>query len=81
VARGDEVVLYHRGNHTPEGARRISADRARHAAFEARMAEAGTFDCVIDMVGYDPEDARGGRTARHCSTPTKWGPLPGPRQL
>ena len=36
----------------------MHGDRQNYAAFEAQMQELGTFDCVIDMVGYVPEDAQ-----------------------
>ena len=59
VARGDEVTLYNRGQRQvdiPGAYKTIIGDRYDHAAFEAQMAQAGTFDCVIDMIGYAPED-------------------------
>ncbi len=60
LERGDEVTLYTRGRSATrfEGhVERISGDRTDHAAFEARLRTAGRFDCVIDMVGYEAEDA------------------------
>lgn len=61
VERGeDEVVLFNRGQSfypTPPGVRTIHGDRTDHAAFKAQIREAGTFDCVIDMIGYQPEEA------------------------
>jgi nucleoside-diphosphate-sugar epimerase len=79
VARGDDVTLYNRGQtqvELPGTCRIIAGDRYNHAAFEAQMAEAGTFDCVIDMIGYVPQDvesavrAFGGRVVQYifCST-------------
>ncbi len=79
LARGEDVTLYNRGRtapQLPEGYRTIIGDRYDHVAFEAQMAEAEPFDCVIDMIGYDPEDvhslvrAFGGRTEQviFCST-------------
>ncbi len=77
AARGEDVTLYNRGRSgAPIDCKTITGDRYDHAAFEAQMAEAGTFDCVIDMIGYDPEDVRSlvrafaGRTAQviFCST-------------
>ncbi len=41
----------------PEGAKSILGDRTDYADFEAKMAEAGGFDCVIDMLCYKPADA------------------------
>jgi nucleoside-diphosphate-sugar epimerase len=61
VERGDEVTLYNRGQtqvEIPGDPHTIVGDRYNHAAFEAQMAEAGTFDCVIDMIGYAPEDVK-----------------------
>ncbi len=79
VERGDDVVLYNRGqrpsliegNYTT-----ITGDRKDYATFEKQMAEAGNFDCVIDMICYLPEEAESavrafnGRTAQYifCST-------------
>jgi nucleoside-diphosphate-sugar epimerase len=60
LERGDEVTLYNRGetpSRVPPDTRVIYGDRQRYPEFEAQMQEAGTFDCVIDMVGYAPEDA------------------------
>ena len=77
--RGDDVVLYNRGQRPPlfEGDyATIAGDRKDFAAFEKQMAEAGPFDCVIDMVCYLPEEAESavrafsGRTGQYifCST-------------
>lgn len=79
VDRGEDVTLYNRGrtqSETVSGCRTIIGNRYDHSAFEAQMADAGTFDCVVDMIGYDPEDVRSlirafkGRTAQviFCST-------------
>ncbi|MBM3280035.1 MAG: hypothetical protein FJY95_18460 [Candidatus Handelsmanbacteria bacterium] len=54
----------------------IAGDRTDHARFEAQMQQAGPFDAVIDMMGYEPEDAHSavrafrGRVGRFvfCST-------------
>jgi nucleoside-diphosphate-sugar epimerase len=56
IQRGDEVVLYNRGNSSIEGARVIVGDRTKYGAFEAEMKKEGYFDCVIDMIGYNEED-------------------------
>ena len=79
IACGDDVVLYNRGlrpsliegNYTT-----ITGDRKAFASFENQMLEAGTFDCVIDMVCYQPQEAESavrafkGRTGQYifCST-------------
>jgi len=60
VARGDEVTHMNRGRRAaevPAGVRQITVDRTDHAAFEMHAATAGTFDCVIDMVCFTPEEA------------------------
>ena len=59
IVRGDTVTLYNRGQSlfSPHpSARIIHGDRTDYPVFEAQMAEAGKFDVVIDMVGYQPED-------------------------
>ena len=78
-ASGAEVTLLKRSAAVPEGARNvrvIQCDRTDRAAFRSSLAGEGPFDCVIDMVGYEPEDAAcdvevfGGRTGQliFCST-------------
>ncbi len=59
LARGDEVTLFNRGKSEirfSEGAKFLHGDRKDYAAFEAQMADAGPFDCVIDMIGFVPND-------------------------
>ncbi|MBI1277486.1 MAG: NAD-dependent epimerase/dehydratase family protein [Anaerolineaceae bacterium] len=59
LERGDDVTLYNRGEtpvRVPERTRMLHGNRQDYAAFENQMHEAGHFDCVIDMVGYDPGD-------------------------
>lgn len=59
--RGDEVIHYNRGKldlyPNPPGVTTVHGDRTDSPAFERQMAELGTFDCVMDMVGYQPGDA------------------------
>jgi len=60
LERGDDVTLFNRGQteaRIPDGAKRLFGDRRDYAAFEAQMAQAGSFDCAVDMVGYVPADA------------------------
>ncbi len=61
IERGDEVVLYNRGKTASlieDGYTTIIGDRRTDLpAFEKQMAEAGTFDCVIDMICYTPPEA------------------------
>ncbi|NBC72352.1 NAD-dependent epimerase/dehydratase family protein [Paenibacillus sacheonensis] len=78
LARGDtDVWHYNRGSRlAPEGVRTLTGDRRNFARFEAQMAEAGRFDCVIDMVGFRPDEAESavraftGRAGQYiyCST-------------
>ena len=60
VERGDNVTHYNRGKFdlypVPEGVNAIHGDRTDYPAFEQQMAELGPWDCVMDMVGYLPED-------------------------
>ncbi len=79
VERGDDVVLYNRGlrpsqiegNYTT-----ITGDRKEFHAFERQMQEIASFDCVIDMACYLPQEAESairafrGRTGQYifCST-------------
>jgi nucleoside-diphosphate-sugar epimerase len=60
VARGDDVVVFNRGQtarRIPSRVPAIRGDRSDYAAFEAEMAK-HRFDAVIDMVAFAPEDAR-----------------------
>jgi len=61
LERGDEVTHYNRGKldlyPAPPEVRRVQGDHTNYPEFERQMAELGRFDCVIDMVGYQPEDA------------------------
>lgn len=80
VERGDQLTHYNRGKAdlypAPPEVRQIQGDRTDYATFEQQMTEAGTFDVVIDMVGYLPEDGESvvrafrGRTGHFifCST-------------
>lgn len=59
LQRGDDVTLCNRGttpSRVPDGTRILHGDREQYATFENQMREAGSFDCVIDMVGYAPGD-------------------------
>jgi nucleoside-diphosphate-sugar epimerase len=94
LARGEEVTLYNRGQrqgYYANQTKTIFGDRKQYAAFEAQMAEAGKFDCVIDMICYLPEEAESairafrGRIGQYilCSTvdvytkPARHGRVPG----
>ena len=66
LARGDDVTHVNRGQRKigfggitfEREVRTIIADRTDYANFEATMREAGQFDCVMDMVGFAPDDER-----------------------
>ncbi|HEX8552223.1 MAG TPA: NAD-dependent epimerase/dehydratase family protein [Abditibacteriaceae bacterium] len=75
---GHEVTLFNRGkseNRLPEGAQEIRGDRKNYAEFEALFADK-TYDVVVDMVAFVPEDSASairafkGRCTQfiHCST-------------
>jgi len=60
LERGEDVTLYNRGQRKvrfPSGAKVIIGDRSDYPTFEKQMAEAGMFDCVIDMVCFKPQEA------------------------
>jgi len=59
IARGDAVTLYNRGQteaDIPAGYATITGNRKDYVAFETQMAGSGSFDAVIDMVGFVPAD-------------------------
>jgi nucleoside-diphosphate-sugar epimerase len=71
LERGEDVTHYNRGQFdlypVPPGVKSMRGDRRNYTAFENQMAEAGHFDCVIDMVGYMPRDAESAvRAFRGC---------------
>jgi len=78
LTRGDEVTHYNRGQRARPrlDVRHLRGDRTDFPAFEAAMAEAAPFDCVIDMVCFTPGEAESavrafrGRIAQliFCST-------------
>ncbi len=74
LARGDTVWHFNRGKRGDgkSGFGGVSlggdvttliGDRKETAGFEARMRELPVFDCVIDMIGFTPEDAASGARA------------------
>jgi nucleoside-diphosphate-sugar epimerase len=81
IDRGDDITLYNRGK-TPLRAdgpmEVVNGDRTDFPRFERQIAELGHFDCVVDMVCFDPEEARSairafrGRVGQYifCSTVT-----------
>lgn len=79
LQQGADVTLFNRGqteDRTPDGAKSIHGDRNDFPAFEQQMAEAGQFDCVLDMICFRPDQAESairafkGRTGHFifCST-------------
>jgi len=57
---GYEVTLYNRGNHDMSfqgQVKMITGDRTDYVIFEKQMLGMDFFDCVIDMVGFEPDDA------------------------
>jgi nucleoside-diphosphate-sugar epimerase len=55
---GIEIYHYNRGNRpAPEGVQSIAGNRQNFAEFERQMKSMGYFDCVIDMIGFIPEEA------------------------
>ncbi|HUO58492.1 MAG TPA: NAD-dependent epimerase/dehydratase family protein [bacterium] len=59
VARGDEVTVFNRGiseSRIPKSVKVIQGDRWKYAEFEKQM-EGFSFDAVIDMVAFAPENA------------------------
>ena len=78
LERGDAVTLFNRGkspSRVPSGYETIQGDRGNYAAFEAAFAEK-TYDVVVNMVAFRPEDTESAirafkdRTGQfiHCST-------------
>jgi len=77
--RGDDVTIYNRGKRVaeiPSNVKRVVGDRKDYKVFKSQMAKIGTFDCVIDMICFLPEEAENavrvfkGRTKQYifCST-------------
>lgn len=60
IERGDHVTIYNRGRASArygQGAQRLFGDRYEFDVFEAQMRALPAFDCVIDMICYEPEHA------------------------
>jgi nucleoside-diphosphate-sugar epimerase len=79
VAEGHDVTHFRRESKPAPGLKNIRVirgDRTDRADFKAKLKEAGPFEAVIDMVCYEPDDARcdveilAGRTRQliFCST-------------
>jgi len=58
--QGHDLTLFNNDAARPEWmqphVKVISGDRKNPAAFEQQMAGLGRWDCVIDMIGFEPED-------------------------
>lgn len=83
VARGDEVTVFNRGktpNRASDNVRVLTGDRKDYPAFENALS-GETWDAVIDMIGYVPDDEASairtfqGRTGQFvfCSTVCVYG--------
>jgi len=60
AARGEAVTVFNRGQRDvaiPAGVRQLTGDRYDAAEFVRCMRTAGEFDCVIDMITYQAEEA------------------------
>jgi nucleoside-diphosphate-sugar epimerase len=60
MARGADLTLFTRGERRPEWIEKVNlvtGDRTRHDEFRQKLSGRGPFDCVIDMVCYEPADA------------------------
>jgi nucleoside-diphosphate-sugar epimerase len=79
ASAGADLTLFKRSADLPagmEGVQVIAGDRTNRDEFRDKLSPCGSFDCVIDMICYEPEDARcdievfRGRTAQFifCST-------------
>lgn len=78
--QGHDLTLFRRQPDRPAWLRPnvkvLTGDRRDHAAFERQLAGLGPWDCVIDMIAFEPADAEsdirvfGGRTRQFifCST-------------
>ena len=60
LEQGHELTLFKRDATTPDWLSRagiITGDRSRREEFRQKLGGLGSFDCVIDMICYEPEDA------------------------
>lgn len=60
MAKGVELTLFNHDAQSPDwlkGVRVITGDRTRRDEMQQKLAAIGTWDCVIDMIAYEPEDA------------------------
>jgi NAD dependent epimerase/dehydratase family enzyme len=54
----NEIWLFNRGNTSVEGTFALTGDRMNYADFEQKTAGLGDLDVVIDMICFEPDDAR-----------------------
>jgi nucleoside-diphosphate-sugar epimerase len=87
MAKGVDLTLFNYDQQSPDwlkNVRVITGDRTERAAFEQKLSGLGPWDCVIDMVCYEPADAEcdvrvfRGRTKQFifCSTVDVYGKTP-----
>ncbi len=68
VERGDDVTIYNRGMQNvdiPDGVKKIIGDRKDYKNFEIQMKDLGYFDCVIEMIGFVPDEIESDIRAFH----------------
>ncbi|RPH97121.1 MAG: NAD-dependent epimerase/dehydratase family protein [Calditrichaeota bacterium] len=57
-----ELTLFNHDTSRPDwlnsGVQVITGDRKNYQDFEKKLSSAGRFDCVIDMIAFEPEDAQ-----------------------
>ena len=61
IAQGHQLTLFKREARVPEWllpAQIVTGDRTLRDDFQAKIGNLGHFDCVIDMICYEPGDAR-----------------------
>lgn len=92
IERGDHVTIYNRGMQNvdiPDSVKKIVGNRKDYKNFEIQMKDLGYFDCVIEMIGFVPEEIDSDIRAFHgridqfifCSTvdvytkPSKYYPI------
>lgn len=66
--RGDDVTIYNRGIQSisiPDRVKRVIGDRRDYKNFEAQMEQLGYFDCVIEMIGFVPDEINSDIRAFH----------------
>ncbi len=60
MSQGHELTLFNHDATPPawlSDVRVVTGDRSHRDAFRNKLADTGAFDCVLDMICYEPEDA------------------------